>query len=206
MNKKSVLVGVGVVLAVVLSIFSLTKSPTERVVERVIEKQFGSLPGTDLNGPEFCVNGVCTLNYSKGMTTATSTVCVIPVVATSTLRTFRAIITGATSTNAMLVLATSTIGYAPPIGQATSSLYAWATIAANTGGTARGAGFYVTNPYTVGPVTNGFAATNASSTAEQNLLRAGEYLVLYARGGGVSNDTQTGTVFSGKCSTVFEKF
>jgi len=50
----------------------------ERIIERVVEEKLGAIPGTEISGDSFTVNGVRRVSNRIGLNTGSSTLCAIP--------------------------------------------------------------------------------------------------------------------------------
>lgn len=64
MNKANIVLGVGVVVALILGIVGAFRTPTQGVIERVVEKGYGAIPGSEVFSSTFTVNGVVKHYYS----------------------------------------------------------------------------------------------------------------------------------------------
>lgn len=196
MKNSTIIGGVGVAVALVLSVLAITNQPTEKVVREVVEKQVqvGAIPGDswEVRCPK--INGVQTCFDSLSFQQATSTFCVVPrPSATSTLKSFTGKNTSATSTTVVYVLEKVTNPYAPWLAKATSTnVIASGILAANSDV----AFTYVATSSSVG---FGVGKILVDEAVE---ISPSDYLVFYGKngGGGTINQAATiGSVFTGWC-------
>ena len=216
MNKRtSISIGIAVAVVVLALVFFGGKGGkvdeeaiVARVMQKVVEivKKFGAIPGTSVDSNCFSIGGVERCYYKATFATATSTYCAFKLPrATSTLVSFNARLDSSTSTVSMLVLATSSSPYAPlrVAAAASSSEISSLTVAAGTK-----PGFYVVPGTGAGGLAREGNATStlntilsATSTSDRTL-----YLVLYARGAGILDDSVLSAAHTGVCNAVVESF
>lgn len=104
----SALIAGGVAFGVTLSNSDASKTDTQ---------SFGSLSGPDISSPYLKWGSVATYNVGIPMKTATTTLCSIPITATSTIQSLAIQINTGTSTAANIDVATSTNAYATTTSQ-----------------------------------------------------------------------------------------
>ena len=76
MNKANIVLGVGVVVALILGVMGAFKTPSQNIVERIVDRTVGAIPGTEVDSQEFTINGVTQYYYScEFQNSSTSTPC-----------------------------------------------------------------------------------------------------------------------------------
>jgi hypothetical protein len=112
MNKANIILGVGVVVALVLGVWAVTKTPSQNTVREVV-REVGAMPGSSLEGPEFCVSGSCSWNQSGSLKIGTTTPLALKSApATTTLLAFNCDIKTASSTATVWDFARATSAFA----------------------------------------------------------------------------------------------
>ena len=151
-----------------------------------VEQLIGAMPGNELQGPEFKVNGYNSVFYSAGMNIATTTLCVITPRdrgnATSSTDKFTIQISVGTTTAATLVIATSTSAYST-----SSAPFVTAVTVAS------GARIDFSWTPAVG--------TNSVSLAPAGIFGPNEYILVKTEGAGLG-----GYTYTGKCNAKFTQF
>lgn len=196
------------VVAVGIAYFAPTTTQVKEVVREI--ERIGAIPGNVIDSNCLSIGGLERCYYRVPFANATGTACVVPLPAgTSTLISFHARGTTATGTASSLYLATSTNRYAPDsVGStATSSSIASGMYAAG-----------IIPQFTVfgGALSTGNnddglgGVTTISATSSLNVVLDGgtgtSSLVLFARGGGILNDTFLSAPYTGVCTAIIEKF
>ena len=97
--QKILVIGVGTLLAVGLVVIYLTQ-PSPQVLKETI-REIGAMPGNELQGPEFIVNGVIHRYASKKASTATTTICALQAPSSTSTLVFSSISGTASSTGAV---------------------------------------------------------------------------------------------------------
>ena len=215
---------VGTALVVFLIGIHFVPIPAPQVVQ-VIDKNgntttqpLGALAGPDIQSPYlgWGTGQVNTYKAGQNFALATSTMCVIqiPPTSTSTIRYIAVIPSSSTTTAREIYIATSTQPFAPPLGAATSSMLAYATIAANAQDP-----IYWTPPASAvsqSLLSGAGASQIASSTGllafVANPLVGGllsttsaTYVIVGLKGGGAV-DSGVGAVPTGSCLANFDNF
>lgn len=183
MELKNLVIAALVVLVVVFGFLAFRPA---------IELPLGAIPGStlpdcvDQNGSEICKARIA-------MNAASSTVCSIraPGHGSSTLTSFTANISTATSSVAVMVLQSATSssgGFAPSQGTATSSRV---IISSTTNYVASSRNLFQYN------------ATSTPGLFQANELAANEYVVFSLRSGTIADTDSTATI-SGACNATFQ--
>lgn len=198
MDAKNVLVSAGVALLVVVLGFAYFGPG--KVIETVKEVTVGAIPGTSVDANCFSIGGVEKCYYSSAFQSATSTYCVYRLpTGTSTLLNFTARLDTSTGSITSLYLATSSAAYAPqPVrSSATTSNISSSIVAADATPT-----FFVSggNPRGISAGGAGGGSDINATTTVNSVLEGNDYLVFYARGGGVALDTNTSAPHTGRCT------
>lgn len=124
MNIKSIAVGLGIILSLVLGGYAISKPAT--IITKTDGPKVGAVTGPDMPYPYISVNGVRTYYNNQTLKTATTTVCAVqsPVSTSTLVSATVAFFTGST-TEATVAAAKASTAFA------TTTVLATSTIAAN---------------------------------------------------------------------------
>ncbi len=194
MNKNNLILA-GVIVSLLFSIVATFKAPVPGPAGKDGvdgHDGLGSVVGPYLDSPVSSQNGVTTITYGVSYQTATSTMCAIKPLATSTLRFFGSAPTSGTSTPVLVVLEKRVNSvYAPNLSAATSSN----VITSKTIPSGSTAEFV-------------FTATSTDSLGRVDVFGPNDTLVYYGKNGGggsIAQNFGTGSVFpGGRCAAEFK--